>query len=264
MSIFQTSAKYAAVLATLSMAASPALARKASDERDLVGARGSSGESALEQRGYTFITGHAGGDRKYTYYWHGESKHCIQVTTYDGRYSDISDVANSDCNQKSGSNTGAVVAGAAVGAVLLGALLSHKSRHHDDGKHSADTAYEQQYERGYNDGLHNVSYHNYDKTDAYAQGYSAGVQQRQDNTAYHPRKGGYTQSVYVGDLKGWDAIRAIDAMSERGFTNVDSFSSGKTLYGIYWNARTRQCVQMTNADGRVYDIREIGQHPKCR
>ena len=40
-------------------------------------------------------------------------------------------------------------------------------------------------------------------------------------------------------------------------------TSGETLYGIFYNRSTKQCVQMTNADGKVYAINEIQTHPKC-
>jgi hypothetical protein len=53
-------------------------------------------------------------------------------------------------------------------------------------------------------------------------------------------------------------------MNERGFRDVDSFSSGNTQYGIFWQPQTRQCVQLTMSDGRVYDARDIGTHPQCR
>jgi len=68
----------------------------------------------------------------------------------------------------------------------------------------------------------------------------------------------------ISDIKGRDSIWAIDEMSVRGFRSVDSFSSGDTTYGIYYRPESNQCVQVTNADSRVYDIRDIGSHPKCR
>jgi hypothetical protein len=61
-----------------------------------------------------------------------------------------------------------------------------------------------------------------------------------------------------------DAIKAIEAMSARGFTNVDTLTSGDTLYGIYYNAETHQCVQLANAKDRVDSAVDIHTHPKCR
>jgi hypothetical protein len=152
----------------------------------------------------------------------------------------------------------------AVGALLVAALASHKSSHHDNNQHLSDAQAEAQYERGYNDGLHNVAYHNPDRLDAYSSGYTAGVDQRDRNTSSHSGRGGYVAHVSLNDLTGSDSIRAIDTITGRGFTNVDAFTSGNTQYGIYYNRSTRQCVQATYADGRVYDIRDIDTHPKCR
>ena len=53
-------------------------------------------------------------------------------------------------------------------------------------------------------------------------------------------------------------------LEQRGFRQVDNFTSGDTRYSIQWREATRQCVQVTIADGRLYDLRDIGQHPKCR
>ena len=66
------------------------------------------------------------------------------------------------------------------------------------------------------------------------------------------------------DLRGWHAGRAIDEMRIRGFANVDSITSGSTLYEIFYQRGTRQCVQMTTENGRVQDIRDIRTHPRCR
>ena len=53
-------------------------------------------------------------------------------------------------------------------------------------------------------------------------------------------------------------------MERRGFRQVDNFTSGNTRYSIQWRSSSNQCVQMTIADGHIYDIRDIGQNPNCR
>jgi hypothetical protein len=70
--------------------------------------------------------------------------------------------------------------------------------------------------------------------------------------------------VTLADLKGMDAIKAIDEMTALGFTNVDTITSGETIYGIYYNRSTKQCIQLTNADNQVYAVNDIKTHPKCR
>jgi len=252
-----------AVFSSLALVATPALASKANTLQSLVGLRGSSGEMELENKGFVSIDGHQADGGVYTYWWNARDKNCISVFTSDGKYQAIRDATNGDCKQKN-SSAGAAVAGVAVGALLLAALTSHKSSHHDDGQHLNDQQAEAQYERGYNDGLHNVAYHNYEKTDAYSSGYSAGVSQRQRNTSSHSGRGGYSPHASLEGIQGRDPIWAFDEIRGRGFTNVDTITSGNTIYGIYFNRSTRQCVQMTNSTNRVEDIREIYTHPRCR
>jgi hypothetical protein len=67
----------------------------------------------------------------------------------------------------------------------------------------------------------------------------------------------------LAGIAGMDSIAAIDAMTERGFANVDSLESGNTQYGIFYNRSSRLCAQLTMADGKVLDARDIKTHPKC-
>lgn len=69
--------------------------------------------------------------------------------------------------------------------------------------------------------------------------------------------------VNLSDLTGMNAITAIDEMSARGFKSVDTITEGETLYGIYYNPTTKQCIQLTNADNKVYAVNDIHVHPKC-
>ncbi|CDO37013.1 MULTISPECIES: hypothetical protein [Novosphingobium] len=68
----------------------------------------------------------------------------------------------------------------------------------------------------------------------------------------------------LGGIAGMDSINAIDVMMNRGFTNVDSFDSGNTQYGIFYKRSTGVCAQLTMADGKVVDARDIKTHPKCK
>ena len=80
--------------------------------------------------------------------------------------------------------------------------------------------------------------------------------------AGHGTTGSHAGSI--AGIQGMDGVAAFDELMARGFTNVDSFSSGDTLYGIYYYPASRLCVQTTSADGRILDIRDIETHPKCR
>lgn len=242
----------------------PALAANAKDLNDLVGARAGQAEGDLESRGYTYITGNEGSfNTKHSYWWNANGKNCVHIETRDGRYASIRDASKGDCNQKDGSGAAAAV-GAVAGIALLGALLSKS--HHRDGKNYND-AQTAEFERGYRDGLYNTSYHNYNRVDAYSDGYSKGVEERSANLRhreYMPNRGGYLAAVDVSDLSGARASGADDDMRRRGFSNVDSFKSGTSAYTIWNRKATHQCIQMTVADGYVQDIRDIGTHPKCR
>lgn len=67
------------------------------------------------------------------------------------------------------------------------------------------------------------------------------------------------------DLVGTNAIRAFDVMTSRGFTSVDTFESGVDGQGaVWWNGKTRQCVQTISVSGRVDSVTDIKTHPNCR
>jgi len=68
----------------------------------------------------------------------------------------------------------------------------------------------------------------------------------------------------LGGIAGMSSIAAIDEMTTRGFANVDSFETGNTQYGIFYSRPSRVCAQLTMADGKVVDARDIRTHPKCR
>lgn len=256
-------------LITAALVASPvaAVAKSASSLSDLIGAKGAGAEQDMESRGWVVTDGHPGHSSQFTYWWNSSRKDCVMVKTADGRYDQITDVTPADCNQKSGSGAGAA-AGAVAGIALLAALASHKSGHHDNGSHYGDQASEAQYERGFNDGLYNQPYHNYDRNEAYGSGYQNGVDQRQRNTSYrndHRNGAGYAASVDVSDLEGARGAGAESDMQSRGFRSVDGFQSGGNGKGTVWyNSRTRQCLQMIVVDGRVDSIQDIQTHPRCR
>ena len=65
--------------------------------QDLVGARGSSGEQALERRGYRFVKGEKSGNDSYTNWRHVRTGQCIIVRTADGRYQSIVTAPAFDC-----------------------------------------------------------------------------------------------------------------------------------------------------------------------
>lgn len=230
--------------------------------RDLVGARAAGGESALENRGFTLHHGTTKNDSKIGYWWNPNTKECVSVTTYDGKFESINKVSGSDCGQRS-SNNDAGVAVAVGAAAILGAIaLSHKSDHHDDRNHYNDSQREADYERGYRDGLYNQAYHNYSRSDAYSSGYTSGVEQRGHETSYRGNNhysGGYSASAYVGDLNGQKRDYATSQLISRGFFMRDDKRTDDGRYRTFWNANSKQCVVMVSRNGYVTSLDHVSR-----
>ena len=130
----------------------------------------------------------------------------------------------------------------------------------------ASTASEREYQRGYNDCQHG----RYDQNQ-HGESYKKGCRAAEDQQSSSPAaakqapaasKGGH--GAKLSDLKGMSSIKAFDEMTARGFSNVDTINMANTIYGIYYNAKTHQCVQLTNADNRVESVNDIGTHPNCK
>lgn len=258
-------AKCAATLVVASIAATPVLADKARQLTDINGLYARDAEPQLQRRGFAHVsTNRNSRGYVYSYWWDERDDDCVQVEVYGGRVETITDASDQDCGHHTGGGDAATGVAVVAGVALLGALLSHKSNHHEDGQHSSDQQAEADYERGYTDGLHNASYHNNTRSDAYSSGYSAGVDERSANLRHHSGRGGYAQYAQFDDLQGARAAGGMEQLEQRGFTQVDNFTSGNTRYSIQWKADTRQCVQVTIADGHFYDLRDIGSNPKCR
>ena len=259
----KTTASFAAV--ALAATATAAQAEQASQLQNLNGAAADFAQSEMEKYGFSHKSSHDSDSNGYTYsyWWDSSDDHCVRLEEWQRRVVSVVDASKSDCG-KSGSDAAGVAVAAVAGAAILGALLSHKSHHHDDDKHLSDRQAEADYEDGYRAGLYNGTYHNPMRSDAYSSGYSAGVDERNANLRHQTGHGGYTQAARFSDLQGARAAGAMETIERRGFRQVDNFTSGNTRYSIQWNRATRQCVQMTIADGHIYDIRDIGSNPKCR
>ena len=253
--------KVIAATAITAMAATPVMAEKARQLVDINGMRGSSAERELQSRGFAHVSTHKNSrGYAYSYWWNRDDDDCVKVEVYDGRVETISDATDQDCGHHKGAAGAAL--GAVAGAAILGALIGHKS-HHREGRDYDETK-TAEFERGYQDGLHHAQYHNYNRDDAYAHGYEKGADERRANLGHHHRRGGYSRIAQFRDVEGMRGPRARDILRERGFTRVSRFGDDNTRYSILWRSESRQCVQLTIADGRVYDARDIGNHPDCR
>ena len=90
----------------LSGSAASALAQAPSGLSDLVGIRGSSGETQMEARGYALIKTIPVRDQKWSYWWSRDQGQCVQVATSDGRYSAINQVPAQNCGQAQADDRG--------------------------------------------------------------------------------------------------------------------------------------------------------------
>ena len=123
----------------------------------------------------------------------------------------------------------------------------------------ASSASEREYQRGFND----CSQGRYDQNQ-HGESYKKGCRAAEDGQKSPAPAAHHGAKAKLSDLKGMDSIKAIDAMSARGFTSVDSLTAGDTLYGTYYNAKTHQCVQLTNTRDRVVSVDDVPSHPKCK
>jgi hypothetical protein len=65
------------------------------------------------------------------------------------------------------------------------------------------------------------------------------------------------------DLRGMDPVRALQVLASLGYRNVGTLAGGGAIAGIYFNPQTRECVQVTNVNGRIADARP-SEDPRCR
>lgn len=238
--------------------------------QNLVGSNGASVEAGMNQRGYTLTHSSDDDPWTYDYWWSPGAKRCVVVMMNNNRAETVTDATPSDCNQRAmsgggGSNNAAgAVVGAAAAAAIIGAIaLSHKSHHHDNDRHYDDANQDADFERGYRDGLHNSSYHNYSNTDQYKKGYERGVDQRGNETSYSSGSGGYASYVNLSDLEGRDISYGENQMSARGFRQVDDYKKGALQFKTWYNRNTRQCVEVGIEDDR-FDSWTETQSPNCR
>ncbi len=65
------------------------------------------------------------------------------------------------------------------------------------------------------------------------------------------------------DLRGTDPVRALQVLASLGYRNVGTLVAGGAIAGIYFNPQTRECVQVTNVNGRIVDAHP-SRDARCR
>jgi len=254
---------------SLLLIAGPAVADIPDNLTDIVYQDVGWGGDQLRARGYAFIDSSIHSDGKlHEYWWDSRNNTCVHSRADSGRYEMLKITSATDCNQykaESGKNNDAAAAAVAAAAILGVAALAHKSHQRDD-RHSQDSKSIAEFDRGYRDGLYHQSYHNYNDTRAYSDGYSEGQQERHQQTRYRSNEGrysGYHPYVSIDDLVGANAASADSALRQRGFRDTGGYKQDGKSYVTWYNASTRQCVQAVTRDGRIKHLDPINEG-NCR
>lgn len=143
---------------------------------------------------------------------------------------------------------------AAVAAIGIAAIAHHKHNHKDD-DHRSDSRYEENFERGYNDGLYAAHYNTRNNTEAYREGYDAGRYDREH------RVGHYHEDEGHGDRHGAPSLARRGCVGEasarwgvnpRDIHPVKSRQIGGDDYMVEVAAGYRHGKCEVSGDGRVF------------
>ena len=240
------------------------------DIDDLVGRKMKNAKSELRNRGYVRIEKTRAGDRNYQQWWNDRTSTCGMLQVQDGRIRTIVEAPAFDCNQDDDNWNQSSGRNQSSTPFYADGSAAHRSHHHSNGQHSGSRFDEDEFERGHRDALHNHHYDNYNGTDAYNAGFESGADQRHHNTSYRQQSNrndrGYRpahSNAEIERLSGGQASSVDGTLRNWGFKDVDGFTSGNSKYTIWYNWSTGQCLQMTTADGKAVDVRDIGFNEHC-
>jgi len=267
---FSASGRRIAMALSLALAAGPALAASVpSNVTDLAYQDSSYSQREMRSRGYTLVHTDLRNGTTWQYWWGANNRKCVQVGIRDGKFDSVDGTDRTDCNQyysdsdeKEGMSDGAKAAIAAA-AILGVAALAHKSHDRDNDKYKNNSQELADFDRGYRDGLYHAPYHNYGNRRAYSDGYSEGMQQRDQETRHHAshsgRYAGYQQYFNMNDLVGERASSADSVLRDRGFRDVDGYKRRNSSHAIWWNAVTRQCLDVKTKEGRIDKVEMLSE-----
>jgi len=255
---------------SLLLIAGPAVADIPDNLTDIVYQDVGWGGDQLRARGYARISSDRRDGTKHEYWWDARRYTCVHARANGGKYEALMVTSATDCNQyqssdNKGSSNDAAAAAIAAAAILGVAALAHKS-HERDGRHGQDSKSVAEFDRGYRDGLYHQSYHNYNNTQAYSDGYNEGQQKRHKETRYRGNEGrysGYHPYVSLDDLVGANAASADSAFRQRGFRDTGGYKQDNKSFVTWYNSGTRQCVQAVTRNGRIKHIDPINEG-NCR
>ncbi len=151
---------------------SVAQAQDAPGMSDLIGARGSSLDNAMSERGYEFSRSMGVA----TLYWNGNRGSCVSALVDYGRVQSIQTASASDCGRSGSSDSDDAVAETIAAAAIIG-LAAALSQHHKGDDRNNNPTYNDEYERGYSSAMSGYQYSD-NASEAYHSGYMAGEAER--------------------------------------------------------------------------------------
>lgn len=234
----------------------PASAQRAVQMLDIIGMDSDPATRIIRNRGFEFVDSRNDNFRnRHTYWWNDRSNNCLHVVSFQGDIIRVADGTLSECRRDSGTGTSAASLYNIIGQGSDPATRIIRDRGFDFADDHNDS-YNNRHTYWWNDGsnscVHVVSYNRV-------------ITRVEDATAGecgHGRDEGVSNSEY-GDLIGIRSSSGMEQLARRGFVQVDNFTSGTTRYSIQYRLRSRECIQVTQADGRFTDVRDIGTHPNC-
>lgn len=250
------------------------------DLENLVNSRSGQSEAAIRGRGYEFISSERRGDRVISLWWNENRRQCVEIVTYNGRFISIDSAPPGRCRRNEGPGFPGGPGGGRppfgqtpqevrdlVGMPFGPAEAQLRSRGFRFSRAASGSGPRTAFWWGPSQRycLSIVS--------------ANGRFQTLTTTAYEACRDGGSNDPYPGpgypgggnrpirDFSSFPGLRIPDAdarLTGAGYGVVDRFRSGNSFYVIWYNRQNRQCLQMTNADSRVRDVRDILNHPQCR
>lgn len=245
-----------AAIGVLSLAPAPASAQQARQMLDIVGKDSDYATRMIRNRGFEFVDSRNDNYRnRHTYWWNDRADSCLHVVSFQGNIIRVADGTLAECRQNTRTGTKAVSLFGIIGQGSDPATRTLRDRgfefedDHSDRYNNRHTYWWN--DRG-NNCVHVVSYNR--------------VVTRVEDASDGECGKGREETANTGefsDLVGIRSSSGMEQLARRGFVQVDNFTAGNTRYSVQYRLQSRQCIQVTQADGRFVDVRDIGSHPKC-
>lgn len=156
----------------------------------------------------------------------------------------------------------ALIAAAAVAGV---AAIAHHHKNHSNGEHSNNVDYEAEYERGFRDGKYHADFNNYNDSEAYSDGFDAGLHDRNVQLA-HNQKNYWEEDRHTAPQKPLNGCirEAADRwyVPRSDITPTSSSKAGDHRWEVIVSAGYHRatCVARSNGQVQSFEDRETNTH----